>query len=88
MMAYFSANQKFGREVAKLIGKYAYEQGFCKDKTFKYQYARFTDMLQYAQDSYFMAKYIPCTETFKFCILEAAKKCVRNFVDSRCVVVY
>lgn len=88
LMAYLTAQQNVGREVAKMIGSESYSEGFVRAKEFKYQYERFTDMIQYAQDNYFIADTIYFTEKFENCLIEAAKKCIRDFVDSKCIVVY
>lgn len=88
LMVYLAAQQNVGREVAKMIGRESYSEGFVRAKEFKYQYERFTDMLQYAQDNYFIADTIYFTEKFEKCLIEASKKCIRDFVDSKCIVVY
>lgn len=85
---YLSVNQNVGREVAKLIGTEAYNQGFVRSSGFKYQYKRFWDMIEYVQNKYFMAKNIPFTVTFEVCFFNAIKDCIRNFVDAKCIVVY
>lgn len=88
LMAYLTAQQNVGREVAKMIGSESYSEGFERVKDFKYQYKRFTDMIQYTQDNYFIADTIYFTEKFEKCFIEATKKCIRDFVDSKCIVVY
>lgn len=88
LMAYLTAQQNLGREVAKRIGNESYSKGFVRARKFKYQYQRFTDMIQYAQDTYFIADTIYFTEKMKECLIESAKKCIRDFVDSKCIVVY
>lgn len=88
LMAYLTAQQNVGREVAKMIGSESYSKGFVRAKEFKYQYERFTDMIQYAQDNYFIADTIYFTEKFEKCLIEASKKCIRDFVYSKCIVVY
>ena len=88
LMAYLTAQQNLGREVAKRIGNESYSKGFVRAREFKYQYQRFTDMIQYAQDTYFIADTIYFTEKMKECLIESAKKCIRDFVDSKCIVVY
>lgn len=88
LMAYLATQQNAGREVAKMIGSESYSEGFVRAKEFKYQYERFTDMIQYAQDNYFIADTIYFTEKFEKCLIAAAKKCIRDFVDSKCIVVY
>lgn len=88
LMTYLMSQQNVGREVAKMIGNESYAEGFTRAKEFKYQYQRFTDMLQYAQDTYFIADSIPFTEQFKKCLIEATKKCISDFVDSKCIMVY
>ena len=87
-MAYLTAQQNLGREVAKRIGNESYSKGFVRARKFKYQYQRFTDMIQYVQDTYFIADTIYFTEKMKECLIESAKKCIRDFVDSKCIVVY
>ena len=88
LMAYLTAQQNLGREVAKRIGNESYSKGFVRARKFKYQYQRFTDMIQYVQDTYFIADTIYFTEKMKECLIESAKKCIRDFVDSKCIVVY
>lgn len=88
LKAYLSCNQNVGREVAKLIGVEAYSNGFNKSLGFKYQYDRFSDMIQYTQNNYFMDKNIPFTTAFENCLSTAIKDCIRNFVDAKCIVVY
>lgn len=88
LMEYLTLQQNVGREVAKMIGRESYSEGFVRAKEFKYQYERFTDMIQYAQDNYFIAETIYFTEKFEKCLIESAKKCIRDFVDSKCIVVY
>ena len=88
LMGYLTLQQNVGREVAKMIGSESYSEGFVRAKEFKYQYERFTDMLQYAQDNYFVADTIYFTEHFKKCLIASAKKCICDFVDSKCIVVY
>lgn len=88
LMEYLTLQQNVGREVAKMIGSESYSEGFVRAKEFKYQYERFTDMIQYAQDNYFIADTICFTEKFEKCLIESAKKCIRDFVDSKCIVVY
>lgn len=88
LMEYLTLQQNVGREVAKMIGSESYSKGFVRAKEFKYQYERFTDMLQYTQDNYFVADTIYFTEHFKKCLIASAKKCVCDFVDSKCIVVY
>lgn len=88
LMAYLMEQQNVGREVAKIIGNEAYIEGFIRAKEFKYQYQRFNDMLQYVQDTYFIADSIPFTDQFKKCFIEATKKCISDFVDAKCTVVY
>lgn len=88
LKAYLSFNQNVGREVAKLIGAEAYANGFIKFVGFKYQYDRFSDMIQYTQNNYFMAKNIPFTTTFETCLSKAIKACIQDFVDAKCIFVY
>jgi hypothetical protein len=88
LKAFLLAQQNVGREVAKMIGKEAYAKGFVRAEGFKYQYERFTDMLQYVQDNYFIADTINFTQKFEDCLIEATKKCICDFVDSKCIVVY
>ena len=88
LMSELASQQNVGREVAKMIGNESYVGGFVHATGFKYQYERFTDMLQYAQDNYFVADKISFTAKFEKCLIEATKKCIRDFVDSKCIVVY
>lgn len=88
LTAFWANQQGIGREVAKIIGNEAYEKGFMNSTGFKYQYEHFEDMLQYVQTNYFNQPLISFSERFENCLLEAAKKCIRDFVDSRCIVVY
>lgn len=88
LIAYLSFNQNVGREVATLIGKEAYREGFEKSNTFRYQYERFWDMIQYTQDNYFMASNVDFTDKFESCLRAAIRDCILKFVDSKCIVVY
>lgn len=88
LMTYLTAQQNVGREVAKIIGNESYYEGFIHTKEFKYQYEYFTDMIQYVQDNYFISDTIYFTEKFEKCLIEATQKCIRNFIDSKCIVVY
>ncbi|MGN0484370.1 MAG: hypothetical protein ACI4HI_12550 [Lachnospiraceae bacterium] len=88
LMSFLSLYQNVGREVSKMIGLEAYREGFYKEKGYRYQYSRFMDMLQYTQDTYFQASSIMFTEKFKKCLENAIIKCINNFVDSKCIVVY
>ena len=85
---YLTLNQNVGREVAKMIGDEAYKYGFNKEAGFRYQYSRFMDMLQYTQDTYFQASSIVFTNAFENCLEAAITKCINEFVDSKCIVVY
>ena len=88
LKTYLSFNQNVGREVAKLIGAEAYANGFIKSLGFKYQYDRFSDMIQYTQNNYFMAKNIHFTTAFATCLSTAIKACIQDFVDAKCIFVY
>ena len=88
LMKYLTLQQNVGREVAKMIGSESYSGGFVRAREFKYQYERFNDMLQYAQDNYFFADTISFTKKFEECLIDSAKKCICDFVDSKCIVVY
>ena len=88
LKTYLSFNQNVGREVAKLIGAEAYANGFIKSLGFKYQYDRFSDMIQYTQNNYFMAKNIHFTQAFATCLSTAIKACIQDFVDAKCIFVY
>lgn len=85
---YLSFNQNVGREVAKLIGAEAYAKGFIKSLEFKYQYDRFSEMINYTQSNYFMSKNIPFTTAFETCLSTAIKACIQDFVDAKCIFVY
>ena len=88
MKAYLTLDQNVGREVAKIIGEEAYENGFTLQKEIVYQYIRFVDMLEYTQDNYFSASNIDFTEKFRECLKKAIEKCINDFVDCKCIVVY
>ncbi len=88
LIEYLLTNQNVGREVARLIGKEAYREGFEKDTSFRYQYERFTEMIQYTQNNYFAASSIEFTDAFRECLTEAIQDCIDIFVDSKCIVVY
>lgn len=83
-----TAQQNLGRQVARILGQEAYREGFEQRKGFRYQYQRFEDMLQYLQNTYFMSPSIPLTPRFEECLIQAAQKCIANFIDAKCVVVY
>lgn len=85
---YLLVNQNFGREMAKLIAQEAYRQGFEKNKGFAYQYERFEEMLQYTQDIYFNASSINPSDVIINCLNHALAICIRNYIDTRCIVVY
>lgn len=85
---YLTDEQNVGREAAKIIGKIACEKGFKSSTTFKYQYQRFEDMLQYVQNNYFSASSIDFSNAFEKCLIDAVNNCVVNFVNSNCIVVY
>jgi hypothetical protein len=88
LMTFLLTQQNVGREVAKLIGKEAYTEGFIRGEEFKYQYERFIDMLQYVQNNYFSTDTINFTQKFEYCLIEAVKNCIRDFVDAKCIIVY
>lgn len=85
---YLSTNQNLGRQVAKIIGNEAYMNGFMKETGFRYQYDRFSDMIQYTQNIYFRAKSITFTSLFEECLSTAVKRCIQKFIDAKCVMVY
>ena len=86
--SYLSKGQNLGREMAKLIAQEAYRQGFEKNKSFSYQYKRFEDMLQYTQDNYFNASSINPSNAIINCLNHALANCIRNYIDTCCIVVY
>lgn len=88
LLKYLTAQQNLGRQAARILGQEAYKEGFEKCKGFRYEYKRFEDMLQYLQDTYFTAPSIPLTPKLEECLIRAAKMCISNFIDAKCVVVY
>lgn len=88
LLNYLTAQQALGRQVARILGREAYEKGFQKSKEFRYQYERFEDMLQHLQDTYFKSGSIPLTTQFQECLIQAAQDCISDFIDAKCVVVY
>lgn len=80
--------QTLGREMAMLIGIEAYKYGFEKKKGYEPQYKRFEDMLQYTQDTYFDAPSITPSPAISACLNIALANCVKNYIDTQCIVVY
>lgn len=85
---YLNAQQKVGHEVAKMIGDEAYQQSFVQSSEIKYQYEHFSDMLQYVQENYFPSFDILFSDKFESCLLNSVKKCIKDFIDSKCIEVY
>ena len=88
LMGYLILQQNLGREAAKMIGEESFKNGYERYEGFKRQDDRFKDMLDYAQSNYFTGKKIYFTEKFKECLIESVQKCIRDFVNAKCVVVY
>lgn len=92
VMWYLTDGQAFGKEVAKIIGKRSYEDGFKKNTSFCYQYQRLNDMLQYTQDHFFQAEKIVLqgeeSELLLENMREALHRCVENYVNAKCVKIY
>lgn len=88
MESYLKEN--FGREIAMAIGDDSYKNGF-QGTYGMYQYEYFTNMITYAQRHYFRGEQISFDNaTRELCdrLNYALAKCVRSFVDSRCIEVY
>lgn len=83
---YLVMDQNLGREMAKLIGEEAHNH--VKNKIFSYQYKRFEGMLQYTQDTYFNASSINLSNDIRTCLNKALVKCIKDYIDTRCIVVY
>ena len=91
LLTYLKESQYLGRETAKKIGAIAYENGFAKNlpgNPFLYQYKRLDNMFSYVQTQYFQGPQIPFTVAFGEVLHAAVTDCIKQFVDSRCVVVY
>lgn len=84
---YLKNGQNFGREFAKLVGEESYKNGFEQNNLY-YQYQRLTAMLQYTQDNYFTGEYVKLSGLIVECLQTSLKKCVKNFVDAKCIEVY
>ena len=80
LMDYLVRKNKVAHEVARMIGREAYIEGFLSNKGFRSQYDRFRDMLQYTQD-------MCLTGRFKSILSDAIGVCIKHFIDSKCIVV-
>lgn len=88
LMQYLKNGQNFGREFAKLVGQSSYEKGFKSNNNFCYQYQRLTDMFQYTQDNYFTGEKVSVSGLMVNCLEAALRKCVKDFMDAKCIEVY
>lgn len=88
LMQHLKKNQNFGREVAELIGQEAYDCGFKKGDGFAFQYERLNDMFSYVTERFFPADKIRISPQLEKKLNDALTMCVRNFIDTNCVVVY
>lgn len=80
LMEYLVRKNNVAHEVARMIGREAYNEGFLSSKEFRPQYDRFSDMLQYTQNMCF-------TGRFKSILSDAIRVCIQRFIDSKCIVV-
>ena len=85
---FLALNQNWGREAAMKIGEEAYSEGFNKKNTFAYQYVRFADMLEYTRDNYFTAPSMVMNDKLLEVMKAALKKCVGEYIDENCILVY
>ncbi len=79
-----------GREIAKAVGDEAYNKGFTGAYGL-YQYEYFNNMITYTQNHFFRGEQIvfgDSTQELNSRIEAALNKCVRNFIDQRCIEVY
>ncbi len=82
--------ENFGREIAMSIGSDSYKKGFTGAYGL-YQYEYFSNMIAYTQNHYFRGEQIVFGDKSKELterINYALAKCVRSFIDSRCIEVY
>lgn len=79
-----------GREIAKAVGDEAYQKGFTGPYGL-YQYEYFNNMITYTQNHFFRGEQIVFGDSTKELmdrIEFALSKCVKNFIDQRCIEVY
>ena len=80
LVEYLARKNNVAHELARMIGREAYSEGFLSSKKFRSQYDRFSDMLQYTQD-------MCLTGRFKSILSDAIGVCIQRFIDSKCIVV-
>lgn len=86
---YFKEN--LGREIAKAIGEESYKGGFNSGELGLYQYEYFNNMITYTQNHFFRGEQLVFgedTEELSNTIKSAIDKCLKYFIDSRCIEVY
>lgn len=88
LVQYLKNGQNFGREFAKLVGQASYDNGFKCNNNFCYQYQRLTDMFQYTQDNYFKGEKVCFSGLIVECMEASLRKCVKDFMDAKCIEVY
>lgn len=79
-----------GREITKAVGDEAYNKGFTGAYGL-YQYEYFNNMITYTQNHFFRGEQLvfgDSTQELNGRIEAALNKCVRNFIDQRCIEVY
>lgn len=91
IIQYLKDGQAFGKEFAKIVGNESFEKGFKSNPNFCYQYQRLTDMLQHTQDHYFTAEKVMLSDNsiaLVACLQMALHKCVKDFLNAKCIEVY
>lgn len=77
-----------GRSLARVIGLDSYVHGFCSNKSYKTQFDRFTQMLDYVQTYYFTASKVKVSNNLINTMNQAVAKCILEVISTKCVVVY
>lgn len=91
IIQYLKDGQAFGKEFAKIVGNESFDKGFKNNPNFCYQYQRLTDMIQHTQDHYFIAEKVTLSEdsvAFITGLRMALHKCIKDFMDAKCIEVY
>ena len=86
---YFKDN--LGREIAMEIGEASYKGGFQSGELGLYQYEYFNNMINYTQNHFFRGEQLVFgsdTKELSDTIRGAIDKCLKHFIDSRCIEVY
>lgn len=86
---YFKDN--LGREIAMAIGEKSYKGGFESGDLGLYQYEYFNNMITYTQNHFFRGEQLVFgadTKELSDTIRGAIDKCLKHFIDSRCIEVY